>query len=186
VVKTQAIPDGNERARGQSQRQWVIVAGGDMPLGLKSNNAGVKAHRAKGIARRLMQQGVTRKQANVKAAAEVERDYARPQRGMLRRSKVDGHAHDAATGDRKVDLRTRRGSQASGASKIDSAATKPRSKRSAAHGVPRTGTGSARKPRTSSATQAVRNPDGRRSAAASRLPTPRKPGTRKRASSGVD
>ena len=77
-----------------------------MPLGLKSNNAGVKAHRAKGIARRLMQQGVTRKQANVKAAAEVERDYARPQRGMLRRSKVDGHAHDAATGDRKVDLRT--------------------------------------------------------------------------------
>lgn len=157
-----------------------------MPLGLKSNNAGVKAHRAKGIARRLMQQGVTRKQANVKAAAEVERDYSRPKRGTPRRSKVDEQAHDGATGNRKLNLRTRRGSQVSGASKIDSAATKPRSKRSAAQGVPRTGTGTARKARTSPTIQAVRNPNARRSAETSRLPAPRKPGTRKRASSGVD
>lgn len=159
-----------------------------MPLGLKSNNAGVKAHRAKGIARRLMQQGVTRKQANVTAAAEVERDYARPKRGMPRRSKVDEQAHDVAPGDRRLNLRTRRGSQASAASKIDWAATAPRSQRSAAHGVSRTGTGTARKPRTASATasQASRNPNSRQSAAASRLPAPRKPGTRKRSSSGVD
>jgi hypothetical protein len=158
-----------------------------MRLGLKSNNAGVKAHRAKGIARRLTEQGVTRKQANVKAAAEVARDYARKQRGMPRRAKLDEDAHDSTTGARKLELRTRRGSRVSGASKIASAAAKPHGKRSAAHGVPRTGTGTARKPRTASTTaaQASRNPGARHSGAASRLPAPRKPGARKRASSGA-
>jgi hypothetical protein len=81
-----------------------------MPLGLKSNNAGVKAHRAKGIARRLVAQGVTRKQANVKATAEVERDYVRRGRGMPRREQVDENAHDSATVQRKLNLRTKRGS----------------------------------------------------------------------------
>jgi hypothetical protein len=159
-----------------------------MRLGMKSNNAGVKAHRAKGIARRLMDQGVTRKQANVKATAEVARDYARKKRGLPRREQVDEDARVAATGNRKLDLRTRRGSQVSGASGLAAAAGTARSKRSAAHGTPRTGTGTARSPRTASTVQAqaAHNPNARRSAAASRLPAPRKPGARKRASSGVD
>jgi hypothetical protein len=71
-----------------------------MRPGLKSNHAGVKAHRAKVAARRLTEQGITRKQANVKAA-EVARDYARKQRDMPRRARLDEDAHDSAACARK-------------------------------------------------------------------------------------
>jgi hypothetical protein len=75
-----------------------------MPPGEKSGNPRVKSHRAAGIARRMMREGVPRASANRIATGAMEREYARRASSRAERARTDENEHDSRSGERKTNL----------------------------------------------------------------------------------
>ena len=127
-----------------------------MPRGEKSGNSGVARHRAERVAQAMMRTGASRAAANRIAAALMDREYARVARSQRKHAGVDEGPHDSSTGQRKLQLTTKRGRATTGANKPSAASRSASTKRDVRASGHAGKAATARRPHTAAATRPPR------------------------------